>query len=99
MAVLRLALPVILPRAFALWALMRLLVGALVLSTGNSPLSEVPAPAATVIVIAGIIGMIDVRIRGERVLWANLGVPAAGVAAGYAAAAAAAELLLAILLQ
>ena len=60
---------------------------------------EPNAPPAGVVVLIGIVGLVDVRVRGERLLWANLGVTVAGLWAMYAVAAIPAELLLALVLR
>ena len=89
------AIPVIDPRAVVGWVLVRLLVAALPLAAGG-PCGSISPPPAAVVVLAGIVGLVDVRVRGERLLWANLGVTVAGLWAMYAAAAIPAEFLLAL---
>lgn len=92
------AIPVIFPRAVVVWGLVRLIVAALPLAAGGAFGSMTPHPAG-VVVLAGIVGLVDVRVRGERLLWANLGVTVAGLWAMYAAAAIPAELLLSLVLR
>lgn len=62
--------------------------------------SELLAPSpAGVVLLAGALGLLDVRVRGEGILWANLGVKPQVVYALYAAAAIPAEALLALVLS
>ena len=91
----RIALPVILPRAAVLWALVRLVVASLPLATGSPFGSISPSPIA-IVLLCGLVGLVDVSVRGERILWANLGVQRRLVYAAYAAAAVPAECLLAL---
>lgn len=91
----RIAIPVVVPRAAVLWALTRLLFAALPMAVGLPFGSISPSPIA-VVPLCGIVGLIDVRVRGERVLWANLAVSDAVLFAIYAAAAVPAEVLLAL---
>lgn len=97
-AAVRIALPVILPRALLLWALIRLVFAALPLAGGGEFGSDSSSPIAMVL-LTGLVGLIDVSVRGERILWANLGVTPATLCALYAAAGVPAELLLAALLH
>ncbi len=66
------ALRALLLRAVVLWILVRLLVGSVGALTGddgpslNSPLG--------IIMISCALGLVDIRRRHERVLWANLGI-------------------------
>ena len=93
------AVPVIVPRAVVVWGLTRLCFAALPLPLGE-PFGSIPPSPPLVILLNGVVGLIDVRVRGERVLWANLGVTRGALYAIYAAAAIPAELalLLALLL-
>lgn len=68
----RVALPVIVPRAIVTWLLSRLMFAAVLLAAGIPPASFPPPPAA-IVLFAGVLGLLDVRVRGERTLWANLG--------------------------
>ena len=92
------AIPVIVPRAVVVWVLVRLLVAAAPIAAGGA-FGSISPPPAGVVVLTGIVGLVDVRVRGERILWANLGVAATGLWAMYAAAAIPAELLLALVLR
>lgn len=94
----QLAVPVILPRAFVLWGLIRLAFAALPLAAGAMPGSIAPPPIA-VVLLCGLVGLIDVRLRGEDVLWANLGVTRVGLCATYVVAAIPAECVLAFVLR
>lgn len=91
------AIPIVVPRALVLWGLCRLLFAATPLAVGLPFGAVSPSPVA-VVVLAGVVGLVDVRVRGERNLWANLGVTAALLYALYAIAAIPAELLLALAL-
>lgn len=51
------------------------------------------------VMLAGIVGLIDVRVRGERLLWANLAVRSSILFAIYAAVAIPAELVLSLALR
>ena len=75
------------------WGLTRLLFAALPLAIGE-PFGSIPPSPIGVVFLAGFVGLIDVRVRGERILWANLGVRSTILYAIYAAAAIPAELLL-----
>ena len=77
------------------WGLTRLLFAALPLAIGEPFGSISPSPIG-VVFLAGFVGLIDVRVRGERILWGNLGVTSKLLYAIYAAAAVPAELLLAV---
>lgn len=84
---------VILPRAIVVWMLMRLVVASVPLMAGL-PFGSMPASPVGVVLMSGLLGPIDVRMRGERFLWANLGVQPALLCAVYAAIAVPAELAL-----
>ena len=91
----QIAIPVVLPRGLVLWGLTRLIFAALPLAVGAAFGSMPPSPIG-VVFLSGAVGLIDVHRRGERILWANLGVTPKGLYAIYAAAAIAAECLLAV---
>lgn len=93
----QIAIPVIVPRAVVLWGLIRLIFAALPLAIGLAFGSLSPHPIG-IVFLSGIVGLIDVSRRGERILWANLGMPPKGLYALYAAAAIPAECLLALAL-
>ena len=84
---------VILPRAVIVWGLTRLVVAVVPLAAGL-PFGSMPASPVGVVLLSGLLGLIDVRARGERILWANLGVQPTWLYATYAAAAIPAELAL-----
>jgi hypothetical protein len=86
----------VLPRAFVLWALIRLVFAALGLASGAIGASLSPPPMG-VVLLCGLVGLIDVRVRRERVLWANLGVTPQVLFATYSAAAVPAEIALALI--
>jgi len=94
----RIAIPVILPRAVLVWATVRLCCAAAPIGAGAPFGSMSPSPIG-IVLLSGVVGLIDVNIRGERFLWANLGVSAKGLYALYAAAAIPAEWLLALVLR
>ena len=90
----QLIIPIIVPRAMLLWGLVRLAVAMLPLAADES-FGSMPAPPVAVILLTCVVGLIDVRVRGERVLWANLAVTPLAICAVYAAAAIPCELILA----
>lgn len=94
----RIAIPVILPRAVVVWGLTRLIFAALPMAIGQG-FGSIPTSPIGVILLSGIVGSIDVRVRGERILWANLGMTPEGLYAVYAMAAIPAECVLALLLH
>jgi hypothetical protein len=94
----QIAIPVIVPRAVVLWALIRLVFAALPMAIGEPFGSISPSPIA-IVLLSGVVGLIDVRVRGERILWANLGAKPIGLCAVYSAAAIPAECLLALALR
>lgn len=91
-------MPVLIPRGAIIWVFVRLLLAALPLAAGGAFGSLHPWPVA-VVLLCGIAGAIDVRMRGERILWANLGVAPGALAATYAAPAIPGEILVALLLR
>lgn len=60
----RLVIPVVVPRAVVLWGLIRLVLAMLPLA-GGAPFGSMPPPPIGVVVLAGVVGLIDVRVRGE----------------------------------
>jgi hypothetical protein len=92
------AIPVIAVRAVVVWGLTRLLFAALPLAIG-APFGSISPSPVGVIFFAGFVGLIDVRVRGERFLWANLGVTPTLLYAIYAAAAIPAEGVLALVFR
>ena len=94
----QLVISVVFLRALVLWALIRLAFAMLPLS-GGAPIGSMPVPAIGIVMLTSVVGLIDVRARGERMLWANLGVPAYAICAVYAAAAIPAEIILAIVVR
>jgi hypothetical protein len=53
-------------------------------------------PTFAIVLLCGVVGVIDVHIRRERVFWANLGVTVGLQFATFASVAVLLELLLAI---
>lgn len=92
----RVAIPVIVPRALIVWGLVRLILAALPMALGMSP-GTFPPPPVAVALLTGLLGLLDVRVRGERMLWANLGVGSGLLYLLYAAAAIPGEVMLALL--
>ncbi|MBA3891431.1 MAG: hypothetical protein H0X64_12965 [Gemmatimonadaceae bacterium] len=94
------AAPVIIPRALVLWGLTRLLLllAALPLADGGSPGALSP-PAIGIVLLIGLVGLVDVLARRERMLWANLGVTPGVLLACYAAAAVPGEAVIALVLR
>lgn len=98
LAAARLATPVIVPRAVILWGLIRLAVAMLPLGMGEAVGSISPSPVV-VVLLCGAVGLIDIGVRGERILWANLGVTPAWLYASYATPAIVSEWLMAVVLR
>ena len=94
----QIAARVILLRAIVVWGMTRLTGAALPVMVGQGFGSMPPSPFGLVL-LCGIVGLIDVRLRGERMLWANLGVTPQTLYAIYAAAAVPGEFVLAIALR
>ena len=92
------AIPVVVPRAVLLWGLERLVYAALPLAIGD-PFGSAPPPPPGVVLVAGFVGLVDVRARGERILWGNLGASPMLLWAVYAAAAIPCELLLPVVIR
>jgi len=87
------AMDALLRRAFVLWIFVRLVFGAL--SVAAQALGTAVSPNVAGLVLAcGLIGMIDIRRRGERAFWANLGVSPQTLFAVYSAAAVPGEIVL-----
>lgn len=80
-------------RATVLWVVIRLAVAVVPLAAGEAAGSISPSPVA-VVLLCGVVGLIDVRVRGERVLWANLGIRPRALFVAYAVAAIVCEVLL-----
>ena len=91
-------IPVVLPRAIVIWLLVRLLLGTIPLAVG-APFASMPPSPIGVVLLCGILGLVDVRVRGERILWGNLGVGPGALATAYAAPPIPAEILIALLLR
>ena len=75
-----------------------MVAAAVPLAAGAAFGSISPSPIA-IVLLSGVVGLIDVHVRGERILWANLGVAPRDLYALYAAAAIPAECLLALALR
>ena len=90
----RVAIPVVALRAVIVWALSRAILTAIVLAGGMSPV-ELSPPPFVVALFAGALGLLDVHMRGERILWANLGVGRGMLYSIYVAAAIPGEIVLA----
>ena len=91
------AVPIVVPRALVVWGVTRLMFAALPMAIGEPFGSISPSPVA-VVFFAGIVGLIDVSIRREQILWANLSVKRRVLYALYAAAALPGEIMLALAL-
>ena len=90
--------PIIIPRAVAVWGWTRLLFAALPMAVGE-PFGSMSPPPIAIVLFACIVGLIDVHVRRERLLWANLSVKPVTLCAWYAAAAIPAECLLVVALR
>ena len=93
----QIAIPVIVPRAVVVWGLTRLVFAALPMAIGE-PFGSISPHPVSVVLLSGVVGLIDGRIRGERILWANLGARPIVLSAIYAAATIPAECVLALAL-
>lgn len=83
------ALRALLLRAVALWILVRLLVGAVGgLAGDDGPSLDSPLG---VILICCALGLVDIRRRHERALWANLGISLVAIGVVFASVATIAE--------
>ena len=80
-------------RALIMWALVRVML-AMVSTSGYVVVGAPPIHVhpVSMILMCGGLGLIDVRRRGERALWGNLGLSAWTLAAMYAVGAAVGEL-------
>ena len=92
------AVPVILPRAAVLWVLVRLTFAAVPLAAG-APFGSIPPSPIALVLLCGVVGLVDVSVRRERILWANLGVQRRVLYGAYAVAAIPGECLLALVLR
>jgi hypothetical protein len=87
-----------------IWVGARLVVSAMMLLGGGPEAvvrSTLGAPGGTApltIVIAMLLGVLDVRIKGERALFGNLGISSPVLAALFAVSAVAGELTLSLVL-
>jgi len=90
-AALTLILPIVARRGPLLWGLIHLLFVVVQLAAGGAPVT--PAPTVPVVLLTGALGLVDTHVRGEQLLWANLGVSADVLVTGYVAFAIAAESL------
>ena len=70
-----------------------MVLAALPLAAGGSVAATTPSPFG-IVLFCGVVGLIDIKVRGERILWANLGVTSPVLYAIYAAPAIPAEVLL-----
>jgi hypothetical protein len=84
------------PRAVLAWVLIRMALAVIPLAGGGSFGSMPPWPVG-VVCLSAAVGLIDVHVRGERILWANLGVRLTDLGAIYAAAAAIGEITLSVI--
>lgn len=94
------AIRILLPRAAGSYLLLRLLLtllAAFLRDGAEAGASEALTNPIGIALIAGALGFADVRRRGERLLWANLGYPPVAVPALFAATAIAGETLLLLL--
>jgi hypothetical protein len=80
-------------RAAILYALLRVLLGAISAAGTRLNLASLDSPVGIVLLVA-VLGAIDVRRRGEAMLWANLGYPLMAIRGVFAAVALSGELLL-----
>ena len=85
-------------RGATLWVLIRMLIGVvfLLLRTGGA---EAPRPNPVLIIaICAIVGLIDLRRRGEEMLWSNLGVSRTQLVLLFVATAIIGEIMLGLVL-
>lgn len=94
----QIVIPIIALRAIVLWGLIRLVFAAVPLA-GGEPFGSMPVPPIGVVLLSYVVTLIDIHMRGERILWANLGVTPLGIAAASAAATIPAELIFALVLR
>lgn len=79
------ALRALLLRAVVLWILVRLLVGAVGAFAADS--GQSPDSPLGVVLLCCALGLVDIRRRHERALWANLGISLVAVATIFASIA------------
>lgn len=79
------------PLQYILWGLVRLLIVALALAAQLTASDLKPNPFG-VAMLCGLVGLVDIRRRGERALWGNLGVSTRTLVAVYVAAATIGEI-------
>ncbi len=92
-ATLTFVLPAVALRGAALWGSIHLLFLLVQLIAGG-PVTR--APTVAVVLLTGALGLLDMQVRRERLLWANLGVSAAFLFATYVGIAVVAESLRAV---
>lgn len=89
-------LRVLLPRACVVYAALRglllALAGILAAVAGRGAADGLDSPAG-IVALATVLGAIDIRRRGETLLWANLGYPPVLAPGCFGAVALVAELL------
>lgn len=83
-------------RAFILYALLRLLLGGISAAGTRLGVASPDSPVGIVLLVA-VLGAIDLRRRGESMLWANLGYPLMATWGVFGAVALSGELLLSML--
>lgn len=81
----------LLRRAVILYALVRTIIGALAGAAARAGEAVTAEHPVGIVILVALLGQIDVRRRGERLLWANLGVGLTDVALLFAAVAVAGE--------
>jgi len=83
-------------RAFFLYGPLRLLLSGI---SGAAALvgAETPDSPAGIVLLVAVLGAIDMRRRGESMLWSNLGYPPLATAGVFGAVALSGELLLFVL--
>jgi hypothetical protein len=96
-AALTVVLPVVARRAPLLWGLIHALFVVVQMAAGGGDVT--PAPSAAAILLTGALGLIDTQVRGEGLMWANLGVASAVLLATFLACATVAESLLHVVLR
>ncbi len=89
-------------RGLILWLLVRLMMTAIAAFSGAVPVRDLArwsiAGALGMLGACALLGLIDVRVRGERTLLGNLGIDDRELVAMYLVPAALGELLLSIIL-
>jgi hypothetical protein len=94
----QIVLPVVALRAAVLWGLIRLVFAVLPLA-GGATFGAISSSPIAMVLLTGVVGLIDVHVRGERILWANLGVTPEVLCAVYAAVGVSAEVLLSLIIR